>query len=98
MCTVARVQVEAYKKCVLCALVEHGELPRMPRYTSLPLSRHVKAGITAYSEFADAFGTRKASELRASLEKHSAAFVKDSNLGLAKQCVQAGFAGGEPAS
>lgn len=53
------------------------------------MQRLVKDGITPYVEFTEAFGSKKLSELRASLSKHSETFERDHNLGLAKQCTQA---------
>jgi len=83
------IMVESYKKCALCSLIEAGEAARVPKYTSMPMTRHMKNGVTAYTEFVECFGKRDLKELRQSLEKHAAAFARDHNLGLAKQCVQA---------
>uniref|UniRef100_A0A7S0L4U1 COP9 signalosome complex subunit 3 n=1 Tax=Coccolithus braarudii TaxID=221442 RepID=A0A7S0L4U1_9EUKA len=83
------IMVEAYKKCLLCSLIEHGEQPRMPRYTSLSITRHVKNGIAPYTELAEAFAMRKASDLQQALEKHADIHRKDGTFGLAKQTVQA---------
>ena len=83
------IMVEAYKKCLLCSLIEAGGPPRVPKYTASPVQRHLKGGAKEYSEFAEAFGTLKLDKLRAKLEQHSAAFAKDHNLGLAKQCAEA---------
>jgi len=88
-CTVLHaVMIEAYKKCVFCSLIVTAELPKLPKYTAAVLQRHLKTGVAPYTEYAAAFATRKVSSLRASLEKHSAAFARDRNLGLAKQCVE----------
>jgi len=81
--------IEAYKKCLLCSLIEVGESPRAPKYTALVVLRFIKTGIAPYTEFAEAFGTRTLADLRASFEKHTATFERDKNLGLAKQCMQA---------
>ena len=67
----------------------HGDAARSPKYTALVLQRHVKDGISPYVEFAEAFNSKKLSELRASLAKHIETFERDHNLGLAKQCLQA---------
>ena len=82
------IMVEAYKKCMLCTLIESGEQVRMPKYTAPSISRHVKS-LTPYAEYVEEFGKRKLEGLRACLEKHGAAFERDHNLGLAKQCLQA---------
>merc|ERR1719217_1922480 len=83
------VRTQAYKKCLLCSLIEIGEPPKLPKYTSPTITRPIKNQIAPYTEFADAFAARKPTELCAALEKHAAAFSADHNLGLAKQCVPA---------
>ena len=83
------IMLEAYKKCLLCSLIEAGDVPKLPKYTSPTISRPIKTHLTAYTEFAEAFTGGKPAELKASLAKHTAAFVADHNLGLAKQCVPA---------
>ena len=82
------IMVEAYKKGLLCALIQTAEPMRTPKYTSPCVLRHAK-GLAPYVEYLEAFGKRSLAGLRAALEKHTAAFVRDRNLGLAKQCVRA---------
>jgi len=82
------IMLEAYKKCLLCSLIDAGETPKLPKYTSTTITRPIK-NLAAYAEFADAFIAGKPAELRAVLEKHVALFSADRNLGLAKQCVAA---------
>lgn len=82
------IMLEAYKKCLLCSLIETGELPRLPKYVSPAIARPIK-NLAAYSEFADAFATGDGAKLRESLQKHTAAFEADRNLGLARQCMPA---------
>jgi COP9 signalosome complex subunit 3 len=81
--------VESYKKCVLTSLLDTGEPPSQPKYTALPIQRFLKNGVAPYTELTDAFSSRKLFTLRAAVNKHQAAFERDHNLGLAKQCVQA---------
>jgi len=84
------IMVEAYKKCVLCALIDAGEGPRVPKYTGPVVQRQLKNNSLApYHEFVDAFVSHKVADMRAALEKHATAFAADHNLGLAKQCVEA---------
>jgi len=84
------IMVEAYKKCVLCALIETGEAPRVPKYTALVVQRQLKAtALAPYHELADAFVSHKVADLRAALEKYAASLQADHNLGLGKQCVEA---------
>ena len=82
------IMVEAYKKGLLCALIETGEPMRTPKYTAACVLRHAKS-LAPYVEYAEAFGKRSVAGLRAALEKHTAAFERDHNLGLAKQCAGA---------
>jgi len=83
------IMQEAYKKCLLCSLVEAGETPTLPKYTSVTITRPLKNQLGAYSEFAEAFTAGKPDALQAALLKHQAVFAADHNLGLAKQCVPA---------
>jgi len=84
------IMVEAYKKCLLCSLIEAGEAPRVPKYTASIVQRHLKAtALAPYTELSDAFFSHKMADLRAALEKHATALQTDHNHGLAKQCVEA---------
>lgn len=81
------IMLEAYKKCLMCSLIETGDLPKLPKYTSPTITRPIKNHLVPYNEFADAFAGGKPAELRAAFDKHAGAFTADHNLGLAKQCV-----------
>ena len=83
------IMMEAYKKCLLCSLIETGEVPKLPKYTSPTITRPIKNQLAAYTEFSEAFAAGKPTELRTCLDKHAATFTADHNLGLAKQCVAA---------
>lgn len=84
------IMVEAYKKCVLCSLIEAGEPPRVPKYTAPIVQRQLKATtLVAYHDVSEAFASHKVANLRASLEKHATVLQTDRNLGLAKQCTEA---------
>jgi hypothetical protein len=76
-------------RCLLCSLIDLGDVPKLPKYTSPTITRPIKNHLAAYTEFAEAFASGKPADLRAALEKHSAAFSADHNLGLAKQCLSA---------
>jgi len=82
------IMLEAYKKALLCSLVECGEPPKLPKYVSPSIARPIKA-LAAYSEYAEAFASGEGAKLRECLVKHTAAFQADKNLGLAKQCLPA---------
>lgn len=77
------------RRCLLCSLVDTGDVPKLPKYTSPTITRPIKNQLMPYSEFAEAFAAGKAIDLRSSLEKHAGAFSLDHNFGLAKQCLSA---------
>mmetsp|Transcript_20368 Transcript_20368/g.28215 ORF Transcript_20368/g.28215 Transcript_20368/m.28215 type:complete len:283 (+) Transcript_20368:275-1123(+) len=81
------ITVEAFKKYSVVALIHHGRVPPFPKYTSSVVQRHLKLCAQPYTELETAYITRKMDVLKAAVEKHSAAFVKDKNLGLVKQCL-----------
>ena len=83
------IMLEAYKKCLLCSLIDTGEVPKLPKYTSPTITRPIKNTLQPYTEFSDAFTAGKHAELKTALEKHASVFTTDHNLGLAKQCVSA---------
>jgi COP9 signalosome complex subunit 3 len=80
--------VEAYKKYVLLALLVHGKVPNLPRYTSSVVQRHHKTAFPQYTEFANAYATHNTDELHKCAETNSEVFQKDHNFGLVKQCIQ----------
>jgi len=83
------IMLEAYKKCLLCSLVHSGEPPRLPKYVSPTITRAIKSTIAPYTELAEAFASGKRESVQHLVEKHSAAYALDHNLGLAKQTVPA---------
>jgi COP9 signalosome complex subunit 3 len=48
------IQVEAYKRCLLCSLIMRGEGPTIPKYTAPCVVRHVKTYVPAYTELVSA--------------------------------------------
>ena len=83
------IMLEAYKKCLLCSLVDTGEPPKLPKYTSPTVSRAIKSQLGPYNELQEAFASGKPPALRACLDKHAAEYAADRNLGLAKQAADA---------
>lgn len=82
--------IEAYKKLVLVSLIQTGEPPVLPKYTPFVVSRHVESHCSAYTELGKAF--KAAKDLQGCVtvvEKHAAVFIKDANLGLVKQTLEA---------
>ncbi|KAF9428948.1 COP9 signalosome complex subunit 3 [Podila epigama] len=84
------IQVEAYKKFVLTSLLQYGRVTNLPKYTATSVHRAIKAQCTAYSEFAASYEKKSNNNIiRNELEKIKAVLVRDTNYGLAKQCVDA---------
>jgi len=76
------------KKYVLVALLVHGQVPQIPKYTSTIVQRHLKTACHQYIEFANAFTSTNHEEVVKSANTHSELFAKDKNLGLIKQVIQ----------
>jgi len=86
---ISSIMIEAYKKYILVALCLKGEVPNLPRYTHGSLQRVFKQLYPAYEEFTNSFTTRSVEDLCKVAENHTDQFVKDKNLGLVKQAIQA---------
>jgi len=83
------VHVEAFKKYILCCLIVHGELMRLPeKTTSHVVSRNVDRICPAYLELTRAY-RRGPEEMHKCLEANQDIFKKDRNLGLVRQTIQA---------
>lgn len=83
------IMLEAYKKALLCSLIESGEPPKLPKHTSPMVSRAIKSQLAPYKELQDAFASGKPEGLRSAIQKRAVALGTDHNLGLAKQCYSA---------
>jgi len=86
---ISAIMVEAYKKYVLVALCHKGELGHLPRYTNSSLVRLFKQLCPGYEEFTNSFSTRSVEDLHKVAENHAEHFIKDGNMGLVKQAIQA---------
>jgi COP9 signalosome complex subunit 3 len=86
---VSAIMVEAYKKYVLVSLCQKGEVGNLPRYTNSSLLRLFKQLCPGYEEFANSFSTRSVEDLHKVAENHAEHFIKDGNMGLVKQAIQA---------
>jgi len=85
------IMVEAYKKYVLVSLIHRGATSSLPKYTNNTLLRQFKNLCSAYEEFATAFETRSIVELNKISTANGDTFLKDGNLGLINQAIQALF-------
>lgn len=86
---ISAIMVEAYKKYVLISLCHKGELGNLPRYTNSSLVRLFKQLCPGYEEFLTSFQTRSVEDLHKVAENHAEHFIKDGNMGLVKQTIQA---------
>jgi len=86
---VSSIMVEAYKKYVLVSLCRKGEISNLPRYTNSALVRLFKQLYPGYEEFTNSFSTRSVEDLHKVAENHAELFIKDGNMGLVKQAIQA---------
>ncbi|KAF1323457.1 Cop9 signalosome complex subunit 3, partial [Globisporangium splendens] len=82
--------IESYKKLVLVSLILNGKPPVLPKYTPFVVTRHVETHCVAYVELSKAFSPAKDVEKCVEVaQKHGAVFLKDGNLGLVKQVLDA---------
>jgi len=88
---ISSIMVEAYKKFVLVSLCYKGEVGNLPRYTNPSLGRLFKQLCPGYEEFVNSFSTRSVEELHKVADNHAEHFIKDGNMGLVKQAIQALF-------
>uniref|UniRef100_A0A8D1NGA3 COP9 signalosome complex subunit 3 n=1 Tax=Sus scrofa TaxID=9823 RepID=A0A8D1NGA3_PIG len=84
---VSHIMLESYKKYILVSLILLGKVQQLPKYTSQIVGRFIKPLSNAYHELAQVYSTNSPSELRTLVNKHSETFVRDSNMGLVKQCL-----------
>lgn len=84
------IQVEAYKRCLLCSLIMRGEGPTIPKYTAPCVVRHVKTYVPAYTELVSACSKPSIRVgLSNLLMRHAVVYERDGTLGLVKQCTTA---------
>ncbi|KAJ3281628.1 hypothetical protein HK104_011358, partial [Borealophlyctis nickersoniae] len=86
---VSAIQVEAYRKYVLVSLLVDGKVRPLPKYTSAPVTRSFRSFCAPYQEFAQAYESLNVIRVQTEYGKHSDAFNKHRNLGLARQCLEA---------
>ncbi|KAK2156684.1 hypothetical protein LSH36_207g03003 [Paralvinella palmiformis] len=84
---VSHIMLESYKKYILIALIKHGKIPGLPKYTSHVVEKYVKPLCQPYHDLALAYTSNSPTELQRVVTKHTETFSRDKNLGLVKQCV-----------
>jgi len=86
---ISAIMIEAYKKYVLVSLCLKGEVGNLPRYTNSSLVRLFRQICPSYDEFLTSYQTRSVEDLHKTAENHEEHFIKDGNMGLVKQVIQA---------
>ena len=84
---VSHIMLEAYKKYILLALILHGKIPCLPKYTSQVVGRYIKPLCQPYHDLATVYVTNNPGELQAVVRRHADVYTRDTNTGLVKQCV-----------
>lgn len=85
---ISAIQIAAYKKYILAALLNHGEMPALHSKTiSQLLVRSLDSLCSTYVEFSRSF-KRGVDESRDFLEKNVNELKKDGNVGLVKQAIE----------
>ncbi|XP_052265746.1 COP9 signalosome complex subunit 3-like [Dreissena polymorpha] len=84
---VSHIMLEAYKKFILVALILHGKLPALPKYTSQVVARYIKPVCQPYHDLVTGYSTNNPEELQKVIDKHQETFMRDTNIGLVKQCL-----------
>ncbi|RKO84540.1 hypothetical protein BDK51DRAFT_9647, partial [Blyttiomyces helicus] len=82
------IQIEAYKRFTLVALLVHGAVPPLPKYTPSVVVRAVRHYCVPYNDFAAAHESGNMARVSAELAKHSDLFRGQGLLGLVRQCVE----------
>merc|ERR1740123_1627389 len=84
------VQIDSYKKYILCSLIRKQRFVALPRYTPRILTRYFPKFCSEYLELNLAFDSKANSEvigrekLKKTIEKNATTYLKDHNYGLVK--------------
>jgi len=87
--SLSAIQVEAFKRYVICCLIVHGELIQLPsKTTSAAVARNIERVCLSYIDFARAY-KKSTDSAQKVIEEKAEEFTKDKCLGLLKQAQQA---------
>mmetsp|Transcript_32092 Transcript_32092/g.39508 ORF Transcript_32092/g.39508 Transcript_32092/m.39508 type:complete len:435 (+) Transcript_32092:208-1512(+) len=81
------VAVEAYKLFVIISLAEHGEVPKLPKYTPNVVQRYSQE--QTYEGLVKAYKEKDIEEIKNYVSEHESEFAQDGTLGLVKQGIHA---------
>ncbi|CAA7405160.1 unnamed protein product [Spirodela intermedia] len=79
------IAIEAYKKYILVSLIQNGQVPQFPKYTSSAAQKNLKIHTQPYLDLAISYSSGKISELEACIQSNMDKFHSDNNMGLVKQ-------------
>lgn len=82
---ISHIMLEAYKKYILVALLSHGKVQTVPKYTSHVVTRFIKPLSQPYHDLASAFMNNNIPELNSVVTKNTELFARDHNVGLVAQ-------------
>ena len=86
---VSHVQIEAYKKFILCCLMVEGKIVILPeKLTSSTVLRMVERSASSYVKLGTLYGAQSVEKVRTYAKEHEEIFSKDGNLGLVKQTLE----------
>jgi COP9 signalosome complex subunit 3 len=85
MSSLNAIAVEAYKKYILVSLIQNGQVPSFPKYTSATAQRNLRNHAQIYVDLCTSYGNGRYSDLEIFIESNAAVFQSDNNLGLVKQ-------------
>ncbi|XP_058120188.1 COP9 signalosome complex subunit 3 [Anopheles ziemanni] len=83
----SHIMLESYKKYILVALILHGKVLPIPKYSSQVITRFMKPLSHAYHDLSTAYNTSSSDEVRNVVNKFRDVFLRDTNMGLVKQVV-----------
>uniref|UniRef100_A0A0D3GVU0 COP9 signalosome complex subunit 3 n=1 Tax=Oryza barthii TaxID=65489 RepID=A0A0D3GVU0_9ORYZ len=85
MSSLNAIAVEAYKKYILVSLIQNGQVPSFPKYTSSTAQRNLKNHAQVYVDLSTCYSKGNYSELEEYIQLNAEKFQSDNNLGLVKQ-------------
>jgi len=93
---ISLIQIDAYKKYILCSLIRKQRFDPLPRYTPRILNRYFPKFCSEYLDLNKAFDSKANSGvvgrdvLHKTVEKNLDLYLKDQNYGLVKKVVESG--------
>lgn len=87
--SVTHLMIEAYKKHILLALLNHGKLPEhsLPKSAPVCIAKHEKSVGPAYCKLAQEYVSLNYDKIHTSVLLNESIYDRDENLGLVKQCL-----------